>query len=311
MDPGDFKKIRYLKSILFIEKIEFILICTSLYLIYFLILIMSQNTECLHSYIWFDNQYVCQFCGLVEYYTQFTDQVQINEKTPRHHEVKLYPIGNRTIIDTKDILKLQNQRKLWKLSHYNWFLTDKERRFKKPYDLLYFYGNLTTIPNDVKITAWKIMKTCILDGVTKGRTIEGCLIASIFTASRICNRSINVPNEIALISNKTIIHNQFVIIQKILPKLKMKYPVEDVAPLLQQILTKLNLTQYYIEALKISKFMEKFIHSKLRVLIGGVIYWISRKYRIKLNQKSISDACNITDVSLRRGFNILLNHTRN
>ena len=167
-------------------------------------------------------------------------------------------------------------------------------------------------------TAWRIYITVAKKKLTMGRSIDGFVAASLYTAIRIYEipRLLDEIVDAALISRRSVIHSIGILINEVLPKLNLKY--KPITP--EQLIFKFgNELKIPIEIQK--KALNLFKNSSMKGLskngkdpkgfAASAIYMAAKPTDHRKTQSEISETAKITEVTLRTRIKDIQAHLMN
>ncbi|MHA1344257.1 MAG: hypothetical protein ACTSQG_09735, partial [Promethearchaeota archaeon] len=191
---------------------------------------------CENPYIDFRNgNKVCLNCGMVhglDYIGSESRTFNIEDiRKKKRTEPNWRKYGSRTVITAKNLdfnnNSSNNNKELFsRLSIIQKSLISSiERNFweaKPKMKTLAFRMNL---PNYIRELAWKIYSVAVKKKLTKGRSIDGFIAASLYAAIRIHGfpKLLEEVSEIIMIPRRTIIRSLGLLIKEVLPDLKLNY----------------------------------------------------------------------------------------
>jgi len=282
--------------------------------------ILSQPEESCCDSVKFieENGYiVCLNCGCV-YQQVFDNRPQRaftrEQALIRNRNEPVYCLyGPRTVIrGSRDargtLMNAKNKGQFIRLSKIHRSLTTSyERNLWIALPNLQRLQKILELPNVVAEDALRIYTYAAKEKLTMGRSIDNLLVASILAALRVHKipRSIDEIAECAQVPIKKIMRSYAIIFRDVLPRLQLKA---------QYVITAERYIDKFIDTLNLSMDVRNFAIELLskakkrgftlsgkdpKGVASASIYLSIRNFNQKMNQKKISDACKITEVTLR------------
>jgi transcription initiation factor TFIIB len=188
----------------------------------------------------------------------------------------------------------------------NSLISSIERNFWEAKPKLNLLASKLNIPDYIKETAWKIYTLVVKKKLTMGRSINGFIASSLYSAIRVHEFPI-LLDEIcdASMTPRHIVHHSLgILVKQILPELNLKYHPIRPEQLVFRFGNDLGLS---IEVQrKASKWLQKSTKNGLkrigkdpRGFAAAVIYMAAKTTNERLTQSEVSEISNITEVTLR------------
>lgn len=240
----------------------------------------------------------------------FTIQEVNNRKRT---EPKWREFGARTIlpITQKDSkgksIKPQEKALFSRLSKIqNSFISSIERNFWEAKPKLKMIASRLTLPDYIIETAWKIYTISTKKKLILGRSINGFISGSLYSAIRVHDfpRLLDEICDISLIPRKTIHKIIVIIIRDVLPDLGLKYKIVSPQSLIFRFSNELNfdisIQKMAVDILNsASKNGLNYIGKDPKGLAAACLYIVAKKSAFKLTQSRIGKIAKITEVTLR------------
>ncbi|MHA2049453.1 MAG: transcription initiation factor IIB [Promethearchaeota archaeon] len=259
---------------------------------------------------------VCTNCGTI------VGQIfEVNERRAytseeirdrRHSEPIWREFGPRTNlssckIDSKGkILNSSNRSKFSRLSKIqNSLISSRERNFWEAKPKLKMYASKLNLPEYIVETAWRIYVEVAKKKLTMGRSIDGFVAASIYTAIRIHKfpKLLEDVSDAALIPKRTLFRSIGMIISEILPLLGLHYHPISAEKLVYLFGNELKLPiGLQLEAVNILKeISENGVNTGKdpKGLAAAVLYYAAKDTIYKKTQSEIAVAAKVTEVTIR------------
>ncbi len=193
-----------------------------------------------------------------------------------------------------------------------------ERNYWEARPKLMSCANKLAVPNFVQETAWKIYAEVAKMKLTMGRSIDASVAVSLYAAIRVHEfpRLLEELVEVAMMPMRNIHKALGMIVQKILPKLNLRYKPLGPEPLLfrfgNELTVSMNIQQQANEMLRYaSKNGLKRLGKDPKGLAAAAIYIAARNSTEKRTQSQIAEVARITEVTLRTWAKQLLHYVRN
>ena len=267
---------------------------------------------------------VCQKCGtckgsymVLDFKRAYTfDEI----KNRRTSETVSFPLGARTIFQTftdwkGNKLSPARKSKYIQLSKINRStINGAERNYMDVFPYLRLKASELSIQWDVENLAWKIYKKSHGKRIVAGRSARATVCASLCIACR----ASGVPRYM-----KEFIDDNFkksdlitameLIVRIVLPDLGLKYRSLQASEIVHYFSNKLKL------GIEIKKTAMKIAEDTEKKMVGGkdpkgtvaaAIYLASIKCNRRITQKIVSDACEVTEVTLRNRVKEIIGNDR-
>lgn len=269
---------------------------------------------------------VCLNCGLVhgrEFIATERKAYNQEEKDKRKQSEKPWRrFGPRTLIpsNSRELSTLSTSvrrktlfRRLSKIQKS--LITSLERNLWEAEPKLKLIAMRLNIPRYIRDTAWRIYLEVAKAQLTKGRSVDGFLSASIYSAIRIHKYPFILDHmaDGLMISRHSIIKCLGKIVREVLPKMNLSYKPITPVELLHRFTNLLNLP---FELYKSSrKILVESVDNGLSIMgknpksiAAGAIYVALEFSPYKLTQREIAETTNITEVTLRYTANAIKQH---
>jgi transcription initiation factor TFIIB len=180
-----------------------------------------------------------------------------------------------------------------------------ERNFWEAEPKLKMYASKLNIPEYITETAWRIYVEIAKKRLTMGRSIEGFVTASLYTAIRIHNFPILIDDvsDVAMIPNRILFRSLGMIISEILPVLGLDYRPISAEKLVFVFGNKLDIPiDIQIKALNIVKKIIKkglYIGKDPKGLAAAVLYLVAKETPFKKTQVEVGKIAKVTEVTIR------------
>lgn len=277
-----------------------------------------EDKKCRGELIYNTNrELVCRECGLVQEY-QDSKFVGFQKRAYNKEEVKKRRItevawrgfGPRTYINSRKDKSQKNKndpgviRRIEKVQ--NSLINGIERNFWEAKPVLKNYSSNLELPKHVYELAWRIYKRAPRKRLTIGRSIDGFVIASLYSSIRVNNLPYVLEDLIKLSPTdekqayKCLKH----VIKEILPEFKIVYKPVTPEHLIPRYVNGLNLSlkvqKKTINVLRDSKKNGmRTIGKDPKGIAAGALYYTAKLMKEKKTQKEIAGLIGITEVTLR------------
>ncbi len=260
---------------------------------------------------------LCLNCGLIHGRAlvsnerrAFTVQEMNNRKRtePKWREFGPRTVLNRTQRDSKgNSIKPKEQMLFSRLSKIqNSFISSIERNFWEAKPKLKMIASKLTIPDYITETAWKIYSIAAKKKLILGRSINGFISASLYTAIRVHDfpRLLDEICDVSLIPKKSIHKIIVLIIREILPNLGLKYKIISPQCLIFRFSNELKIdmviqkTALDILNVAFSNGL-KYVGKDPKGLAAACLYIVAKNSGLKLTQSQMGKIAKITEVTLR------------
>lgn len=276
-----------------------------------------------------DAYFVCLNCGCVhrrEFCNQERRAYTVEEVNSRRRtEPKWRSYGSRTVIGNINTDGRGNHliaRKVALFSRLNKIqsslVNSLERNYWEAKPKLMSAANKMALPNFVQETAWKIYAEVAKMKLTMGRSIDAFVAASLYAAIRVHEfpRLLEELVEVAMLPMRNIHKALGIIVQKILPKLSLRYKPLGPEPLVYRFGNELTLTMTIQKMANdllryASKNGLKRLGKDPKGLAAASIYIAARNSTEKRTQSQIAEVARITEVTLRTRAKQLLMYLKN
>jgi len=181
-----------------------------------------------------------------------------------------------------------------------------ERNYWESKPKLKLYTSKLNIPAYISETAWRIYTEVAKKKLTMGRSIDGFIAASLYTAIRIHEfpKLLEDVSEASMVSNRTLFRSLGMIVREILPVLCLDYHPISAEKLIFLFGNKLGLPEdIKIKALNLLKDTSKkglpLIGKDPKGLAAAVLYLIAKKTKFQKTQVEVAQAAKVTEVTIR------------
>lgn len=264
-----------------------------------------------------DGEMTCINCGMVHEKVLLSkerrayDKYQMDDR--QQHETRWRDFGPRTILPKPKKDFKGNTIKGKKITLYNRLskiqqslISSKERNLWEAKPRLKKLTQKLNIPETIIQTAWKIYYTVANKNLTVGRSIDGFIAASLYASIRLHElpRLLEEVAEKSPVPRHTIHRSLYIIIQEILPKLKMKYKPITPEQLIFRFGNCLNLPieiQKKAANILIAAYKGglKRVGKDPKGFAASVIYMAAKPTKHRKTQNVVSGVARITEVTLR------------
>ena len=281
--------------------------------------IPDLETPCCHDpfiIINYDGLQVCQNCGTVVMESVFVDDLersytieQLNQR--RHSEPKWKQYGPRTTIgNTNEMRQTQLYSRLSKINAS--LVTSFERNISKSMFQINEIADRLCLPSHVIGTGFRIYNEVARQGMTRGRSIQSAVLATMFVTMR----THEIPfflKDLLVGSPMNLNHFHHIlseIVQSILPKLGLTYKPAKLSTIVYRIGQELNI-EFNHQQMAI-KLITRAIHHGFihygkdpKGIAAAAIYLILQYFNIRITQGYLSSIADITEVTLRARVKML------
>jgi transcription initiation factor TFIIB len=259
---------------------------------------------------------VCTNCGTIvgQVFDTYERRAYTHEEVQnrRHSEPIWREFGPRTNlsyskIDSKGrVLNSSNRTKFSRLSKIqNSLISSRERNLWEAKPKLKMYSSKLNLPAYIVETAWRIYIEVAKKKLTMGRSIEGFVAASLYTAIRIHEFPVllDYVSDAALIPKRTLFRSIGMIIREILPLLGLNYHPISAIKLVYLFGNQLDLPMgLQMKAVKLIKEITKNgtdTGKDPKGLAAAVLYYVAKDTNYKKTQTEVAMVANITEVTMR------------
>ncbi len=288
-----------------------------------------ENKCCKKPNIIQNNGYnVCANCGMV--YSSIIEKksrvaFSNDEKKDRQiNERVYYPIGTRTLIKGNKDAKgcylnphaKSNFKRLAKIN--SGYINGYERNLSTALKIYHRLKFLLNLPEHVAEEAYKIYNYAAKQKITRGRSIEALISASIYCAVRINNIPIIIDKILINtdITKKEFLNSFKVLNREVLPYLKLKIKIINPINYVDKFTKQLNLSMrcrfYAVDLIKNCKKHGLILSGKDPKGIAAASLYLSAKICDEpRKQKEICKFAHISEVTMRSRMYELKNHLPN
>lgn len=260
---------------------------------------------------------VCLNCGLVidVHLVENERRAYNNEEIEKRKqtEPKWRDFGSRTILpksklDFQGHYLISEKKTLFhRLSKIqNSLISGIERNFWEAKPKMKQFVSKLNIPEYIHETAWKIYAFAVKKKLTRGRSIEGFIAASLYVAIRVHEfpKILEEISDAVVIPRKIVIHSLSLLLREVLPELNLSYKPIGVKQLIFKFGNELGLSvEIQKNALKLlsnSSKMGLSLNGKdPKGLAASAIYLAAKKTKDKKTQTEIAELAKLTEVTLR------------
>lgn len=264
-----------------------------------------------------DGDNVCLNCGmsfgrnLVGNERRAYTVEEVNKR--RRTEPRWREFGPRTIlpnskIDSKGrLINARGKTLFSRLSKIqNSLISSIERNLWEAKPKLKMLSSKLNIPEYITKTAWRIYCEVAKQKLTMGRSIDGFITASLYSAIRIhkLSRLLEEVCEASMTPRRTVHHSLSMIVKEVLPELNLKYKPITAEQLVFRFGSVLGLSietqKYAINILvEASKNGLKRTGKDPKGLAASVIYMAAKARNCRKTQAEVSEVAKVTEVTLR------------
>ena len=260
---------------------------------------------------------VCLNCGLVldVHLVENDKRAYNNEEIEKrkHTEPKWRDFGSRTILpniklDCKGHYLTPEKKTLFhRLSKIqNSLISGIERNFWEAKPKMKQFVFKLNIPEYIHETAWKIYTVAVKKKLTRGRSIEGFIAASLYIAIRVHEfaKILEEISNMVMIPRKLVVRSLSILLREVLPELNLSYKPIGVKQLIFKFGNELGLSlEIQKNALNLFSNSSKVglsINGKdPRGLAASALYLATKKTKDRKTQTEVANLAKITEITLR------------
>lgn len=228
--------------------------------------------------------------GMPMSYTQYDKGLYTSFRTDRDSS------GNK--------LKSKERRKMWRLRKHDVRSKMQEsgiRNLSRAMTMLDRMGSKLHLPKSIREKAAITYRKALKKDLIRGRTIEGFVAASLYSACRQekVPRSLKEVSKASTMNLKDVARTYRLLVKELDLKMPVDYPMKFVPRIASEIKISRETDRMTVEILKIAKEKKALMGKDPRGMAAAALYMASKANEEGCTQREIADSAGTTEVTLR------------